>query len=467
MRKAFGSFACLLAFAALHCSEPASAATARDFFPVCAASPDSAGQTLIVDLSGAPRGSYNNIAAALKAAKPGDKISLMSGDYGGFVLDGKNSAFITIEAAPGQTPKFTSIAIGWREGASRWRIRGVTISRLSVGTWPNGSFVHAPLVDIRNSDNIELEHNSIFSQAGEFAWRQEINAPSTMPTPASGIAVDQSSCISLKQNHIFNVFNAIQIGGDQVGDHGKYFAVTDNVIDDFAGDGIDHSASHVRILRNRITNSHDICQNKCVHTDGIQGWNWHNQPGQVDTDVIIDSNVIIAQTKPNLVLASDDLHGITIFDGMWDGMQISNNLVITSTWHGITAYGVNNLAIINNTVAGTNAKRRTWIAYNPRKNAPPGTTYHGVIIRNNVALDLPREGLPGVEVDHNFRVSDTGDFADNFVKFDPNHFAYDLHPTKMSDAKGEGSAEKAPAVDMEGKPRGPKIDIGAYAFSSN
>jgi parallel beta-helix repeat protein len=239
------------------------------------------------------------------------------------------------------------------------------------------------------------------------------------------------------------------------------------LIDDFAGDGIDHSASHIRILRNRITNGHDICQDKCVHNDGIQGWNWHNQPGQTDTDVVIDSNVIIAQTKPNLVLAADDLHGITIFDGSWDGMQISNNLVITSTWHGISAYGVNNLTLINNTVAGTNAKRRTWIAYNPRKGAPPGTEYHGVIIRNNVALDLPREGLSGVEVDHNFRVSGTGDFADDFVKFDPDHFAYDLHPTKRSGARGEGSGEGAPATDIEGKPRGPKVDIGAYAFSPN
>jgi hypothetical protein len=468
MKKALGSFV-FLTLAALYHSEPASAATAHDFFPMCAGPAVATGQTLIVDPSGTQRNSYKNIAVALKAAKPGDKISLMSGEYGAVALDGKNSDFITIEAAPGQTPKFTNIAVGWRGGASRWLIRGLTVSGVSIGQYRNGSFMHTPLADMRNSDNIIFEHNNLFSQQGEFAWQQEIGAPPTLATVSTGIQVDQSSCVSLAQNHIFNVFNAITIGGDQVGDRGKYFAVTDNLIDDFAGDGIDHSASHVRILRNRITNGHDVCQNKCIHTDGIQGWNWHNQAGQVDTDVLIDSNVIIAQTKPNLVLPSDDLHGITIFDGFWDGVQISNNLVITSTWHGITAYGVNNLTVINNTVAGTNAKRRAWIAYNPRKNAPPGTTYQGVIIRNNVALDLPQErSLPGGAVlDHNFRVGSVDDFADNFVKFDPSHFVYDLHPTKRSDARGEGSAEKAPAMDMEGKPRGPKIDIGAYAFPSN
>jgi len=468
MKKAFGSLA-LLAFAIVCHSGASSAATAHDFFPVCAAPTSATGQTLVVDPSGAQKSSYNNIAAALKVAKPGDKISLMSGDYGGLLLDGKNSGFITIEAAPGQTPKFTGIGIGWQGGASHWRISGVTVSNTSGGQYQNGSFKHDPVVNITNSDNLIFEHNTLFSRPGEFAWQQEIGAPSTLATVSSGIEADQSSCISLIQNHIFNVFNAIMIGGDQVGDHGKYFAVTDNLIDDFAGDGIDHSASHVRILRNRITNSHDICQNKCIHTDGIQGWNWHNKPGQVDTDVVIDSNMIIAQTKPNLVLASDDLHGITIFDGFWDGMQISNNLVITSTWHGISAYGVNNLTIINNTVAGTNPKRRTWIAYNPRKGAPPGTEYHGVVIRNNVALDLPGgRGLPpGIEVDHNFRVSGTGDFADDFVKFDPEHFVYDLHPTKRSDARGEGSGEGAPATDIEGKPRDSKVDIGAYTFAPN
>jgi hypothetical protein len=444
------------------------AASAHDFFPACTALTNAAGQTLIVDPSGKTEKSYIGIAAALKVAKPGDKISLMSGDYGALSLDGKNSDFITLEAAPGQTPKFNNIAIGQHGSASHWRVTGVTVSGVSAGRYQNGSFSHAALATISNSDNIIFEKNEIFSQSGEFPWQDEINAPAGLATVSSGIGADQSSCISLVQNHLFNVFNAIMIGGDQVGDHGKYFAVTDNIIDDFAGDGIDHSASHVRILRNRITNSHDICETRCIHTDGIQGWNWHNRPGQVDTDVLIDSNAIIVQTKPNVVLVAPDLHGITIFDGYWDGVQISNNLVITSTWHGITANRVDNLSILNNTIAGTNPKRRTWIAYGPDKNDPPNKIYH-VIIRNNVALSLPPEGSPkrGVEMDHNLRVDTPEDFADDFVKFDPTHFAYDMHPSKGSDARGKGFVENAPTTDIEGKPRGPQVDIGAYKFQSN
>jgi hypothetical protein len=180
--------------------------------------------------------------------------------------------------------------------------------------------------------------------------------------------------------------------------------------------------------------------------------------------------VIIAQTKPGLAWPADDLHGITIFDGRWDGMQISNNLIVTDTWHGITVNRAINTSIINNTVAPTNPKRDTWISFGVDKNDPPDMRYN-FVIRNNVAASISvgkREAaLPGVVVDSNLKLRYADDFADNFVKFDPEHFAYDLHPTKRSDARGEGSAEGAPAVDIEGQPRKGKMDIGAYAYPGN
>ena len=51
------------------------------------------GQTLIVDPSGSQKnGPYPTIVAAQKFAKPGDKINLMTGDYGEVTLDGRNIA---------------------------------------------------------------------------------------------------------------------------------------------------------------------------------------------------------------------------------------------------------------------------------------------------------------------------------------------------------------------------------------
>ena len=326
-----------LALLLLSCPAKSWAMTAHDFFPICAAPSGTAGQTLVVNPAGGRNGSYPTIAAAQKVAKPGDKIDLMTGDYGDVTITGMNQGdFITIEAAPGQTPRFTKLTIGAGYGkASRWRLTGLTVSALSGGKMANGTVNHAGLVNIIGGDNIIFERNTVQSQAGDFNWQSELTNPDA-PAVSSGIGADQVSCISLLDNRLSNLFNGIIIGGDQTDDRGKYFLVMGNTIDNFAGDGIDHSTSHLRILHNRITNGHDICENKCVHTDGIQGWNWHNKPGLVNTDVVIDSNVIIAQTKPGLAWPADDLHGITIFDGRWDGVQVVNNLIITDTWHGIT-----------------------------------------------------------------------------------------------------------------------------------
>ncbi len=325
---------------------------------------------------------------------------------------------------------------------------------------------------MNNSDNIIFERNNVLSQSGDFAWHSEYSIPVTGPSVSDGINSDQASCISIVDNRIINTFNGITIGGDQSGDHGKYLFIAENTIDDFAGDGIDHFGSHVRIEHNRITNGHDICENKCVHTDGIQGWNWHNRTGLVNTDVIIDGNVVIVQTKPGQILPADDLHGITIFDGAWDGLQISNNLIVTDTWHGITVARAKNASIVNNTIAPTNPSRRPWIKFYGNDKDPPETPYN-VIIRNNVApavlaVSQTRcRAYPGVTIDHKLNLNYTYDFADAFVKFDPEHFAYDLHPTKRSDVRGEGSSDGAPAADIEGTPRKGKIDIGAYSHQGN
>ena len=215
----------------------------------------------------------------------------------------------------------------------------------------------------------------------------------------------------------------MDFGGDQVGNHGQYFLVSGNNIDNFAGDGIDHYASHVRIEKNRITNGHDICNNTCVHNDGIQGWNYNHLP-VVNSDITIENNVIIAQITPNLVLPVDTLQGITIFDGKWNNVRIANNLVVTNALHGISLYGVDNAIIVNNTVAPTNPARGTWIMSHVGKGEPPGTP-HDVVVRNNVfpgRINLRAPQPQGLVSDHNLALATADDYRDAFVKFDPGTF---------------------------------------------
>lgn len=446
-----------------------------DFFPPCARLAAAAGRTLTVDPKARGADTFPNISAAIAAAKPGDTIALMSGDYGEFTLTGANaSGFITLMAAPGQAPRFSRLTIGTpRDRASRWRLSGLTVTGFSnAGKWPNGSIIHRGIVAIGNSDNIIFDGNTINSKPGQIAWKSEADAFAANETLSGGISVNQGSCISITNNRITNVFNAIMFGGDPNTDYGKYYVVSDNVIDDFAGDGIDHFGSHVRIERNLITNGHDICESKCVHMDGIQGWNWNNRPGLLNVDVVIDGNRIIAQTRPGLVLPAGTLQGITVFDGRWDGFQVFNNLVVATAWHGITIAGAKNLSIVNNTLANISSepRRTSWIKFAAYKNDPADTAYN-VVMRNNVApfqgTDRRDMAYGNVVIDHNLILKNPDEYEDNFVKFDPEKFAFDLHPTKRSDARGEGSPEGAPATDIEGNPRQAPIDIGAFAYRGN
>ncbi|MBN9554220.1 MAG: right-handed parallel beta-helix repeat-containing protein [Alphaproteobacteria bacterium] len=448
------------------------AKSASDYFPICSAPGAGSGRTLTVDPSSPRPGSYSDIASALKAAKPGDTISLMSGDYGELKLSGMNqSGFITIAAAPGQTPRFSKLSIGGYRPASHWRISGLTVSGFSnYGLYPNGWTMHKPLVTIGNSDNIIFERSTVQSQAGEYTWQPEIPGTASPTAVSQGVFATQSSCMSIVENKFSNVWSGVETGGDQVGNNGKYILVSGNIIDNYAGDGIDHYASHIRIEGNRITNGHNFCDNKCVHNDGIQGWNFNNRPGLLNTDIIISGNEIVGQTVPNLPLPADALQGITIFNGNWDGVHILNNVVVVNAWHGITVYGARNVSITNNTVAPQNPSRNTWITYGPAKDAPPAAP-GSVIIRNNVARNINTgkndPAQIGAVLDHNLTVRSANDFSDIFVKFDLNHFAFDLHPSLHSDTRGEGTSDGAPSTDIEGNPRGSKVDIGAYAYKES
>jgi len=452
-----------LAIATLVLATPAHSkdATLADYFPICTSAPTATVNKLVVDPNHRT-GSYSDINSAIRDAKPGDTIELMTGNYGALALSGINSGFISITAAPGQTPQFRKISIGGSKPASHWRLSGLTVSGMSPPS--NGKWTHDKLILVLDSDNIILENNTVFSAGADMNWAPEDPGAPVTDAPSDGISARQSRCITIADNKLKNIFNGIDFGGDQVGDRGKYYLVSGNSITDFAGDGIDHFASHSRIMRNRITDGHDICHHICIHNDGIQGWNYNNSSASVNSDVVIDSNQIIAQVTPNLTLPVIGLQGITIFNTKWDGVRITNNLVVTNTWHGISIYGVNNAAIINNTVVPTDPRYLIWIMVNNSKSDPPGFTYN-VIVRNNV---VPRvTGTPniGVTVDHNLFLKTPGEFSDAFVKFDPAKFAYDMRPSKRSPVIGKGAPEGGPTTDIEGRSRQGSSDIGAYIYS--
>ena len=98
---------------------------------------------------------------------PGDEILLMSGNYGDLWLNTyaaeiSNSAFITVQAAPGQTPVLTSLLVA---ATNNWVFNGLKVQSLQSAARSGNA-----LVEIKDAgaalptSNIVLENMSISSQ---------------------------------------------------------------------------------------------------------------------------------------------------------------------------------------------------------------------------------------------------------------------------------------------------------------
>jgi hypothetical protein len=350
---------------------------------------------------------------------------------------------------------------------------------------------------LASSNNIVFEDNIVESTSGAFPWKAETTNETAIDAsiaPSDGIIASQDYCVALNSNQIKNVFNGIYVGGDQVGTDGQNYMVADNTIDHFAGDGIDHSVTNIMIQGNHITNGLDICGLQCIHNDGIQGWNWDDKLGIVNKNVVIDSNYIQSQTVAKLALASTDLHGISIFDGFWENVSVTNNVVLTSSISGITIAGVNGLHIINNSVMnipinGVSQSLMYWMYSGMTWITAGGTTHEGgttsnVIVRNNIAPLIAATSAtsgncpitesfcshtanPYVEQDHNLSLVQTTYTAQNlFVTFDTSTAQYNLElkgTAATNPAIGTGSSSLMPTTDFLGNSRSPTSpDLAAY-----
>jgi parallel beta-helix repeat protein len=370
----------------------------------------------------------------------GDQIMLLSGDHGSLSLNNAaNSDFISIQAAPGQTPVLRGITM---YGGAHWAFNGLTIQNLNNGNYTFG---------VRYAgDDFIFTNGTVLSQPDVSAWTQADWRQKALYQGVNG----QGNCIAITNNTIRNVGFAVGVGGSNV-------LVRGNTIDHFGDDGIDFAQgtgtgtiSNVEISRNTITNNLNIGDSN--HNDGIQGWVLNGTTG---TNVLIDGNLVINQTDPTLPWAGT-MQGISEFDGAWDGIQISNNVVIAAAYHGISLYGAHNATIINNTVFGnyvaTNGDvNETWIGvFNNKDSSPPVN----LVVRNNISSMYSLVGT-GVTSDHN--VLTTNPQA-NFVQFNRATFQYDLRPAPGCVQLGYGSTQLAPAYDITGAQRVPPITAGAY-----
>jgi Right handed beta helix region len=423
-----------------------------------------------------PAAVVGQTAGALVAAnrgapiRGGDTVYLMSGDHGVVTLQGANGDFITITAAPGQTPVLRQLKIS---GASKWVFRGLTFESLNTDPVPIVAREYYGVKEyflvslLPLHDNIVLDHNHFLSAPDVGGW----TIGDWVKNRVSGIKDYKGSCIALTNNTIENIGFGIQTQSS------SKVLIQGNVIDHFADDGIDYASNELLIANNRVTNS--IEDGDGEHRDAMQGEPVPSDP--VVTDVTIRDNTVIRVLDPSLRFPGY-LQGIDTFDGVWRNVKVTGNVVITDALHGISYYGTHGLEISNNLLLGDNGKMLpcghitfdeclqktviTDVSMTPRivaHSGKDGTPSSDVLITRNITTGVGVEPVTvGAQVTDNlcptgnrnclfgFPVNGVmlwlgkpGRYAggnvmsdsrpsDLFVAFDPAHLKYDLHRRKSS-----------------------------------
>lgn len=382
----------------------------------------------------------------------GDLIYLMTGNHGSVTLWGpayKNTSFIFLQPAPGQKPVLNSLALS---NCARWVVRGLSFENPSVVT------DRKPLLLAQNASQLIIDSNKFCSQPDVSKWTPQDWAKSSATYAIYTNTVDNST---ISRNTISNVENGIALSGSSL-------LATNNTIDYFVNDGIQFTSSNTIISNNRITNHYGKWSNG-YHHDGMQGWTAWNEDRTCN--VTIDSNVVLASTGVHRAIPAvptgdgdDYMHGISIFDGKWSNVTVTNNVVAAASYHGITMTGVSNSRILNNTVVQQAPSYKTWLKV-------AGDSVN-VNVRNNIAhsFSLPEKG---VRFDSNVAFSSNWQDwqkgipvvkpENTFVKWQPKTATFDFQLATKSPAVGAGNKSDYAKFDILYRQRNAaKVDLGAY-----
>jgi hypothetical protein len=435
--------------------------------------------------------------------QPGDTIRLMSGNYGDIVIGDYlqqvvNPSFVTVEAAPGQTPVFSTLYI---RSTNKWVFKGIKVQSL-FGTNNNKQ----ALVNVTDqgaalpTSDIILQNMEISTADSTDGWTKEQWVAQgrigyrEVGSPGDGTnGVPYTTCVSMTGSHIWKVRWGVHFMGNNS-------ILSHNEIDHFGDDGIDYAANNISITHNYIHDNFDIGDGN--HEDVAQGQNGpllRGIPYNHFSNILIDSNLAIRQTDPKLAFATY-LQGIDAFDEEWTNVTVTNNVIVTSACWGIVFSSVHNGKIINNTVVADGlipqpGNCKPLVALGDKTHEGPSSSDN--IIRNNIANGLsiydpdpnmtmdhniclgingkcqivsyengkPNWGVykPGMHGDHN--IIDGRGAIGMFVNFDPAKFVYDLRLRPEAPAIGAGNSTGAPPIDISGAPRGGRVDVGAYQHS--
>ncbi len=238
-------------------------------------------------------------------------------------------------------------------------IDGAAIYCASNSFWGDGS-------------DVKFKNMTIMSAADSSDW----DAATWVERADSGVAFRGVQRSEMVDSTILNVATGIALTDDCSDSY-----ITNNTIQGYRVDGARIISNNIYFADNEILDCYKVDDN---HDDGIQSYTYVDGTVGIGTikNVIIRNNMIVGTTNPGHPLAGSP-QGIGCFDGFFENWTIENNLIISSTYHGISLYGARNSAILNNTVIdlNTNDAPVPWIMIHDHKD---GRTSNNNIIANNI-----------------------------------------------------------------------------------
>jgi hypothetical protein len=374
---------------------------------------------------------YFNAAELNKATvKPGDTVKLLSGEHGSISFQGPayvNSQTITVEAAIDATPVISQFNV---KHMQRWTFRGITFrcpesinARFMLF---RGVMVYDVLVDQCRFQSIEDANkwtdDDWASRCAQYGlWLSGANFKATA-------------------NQFYAVENCIYVEGTDI-------EVDRNQGEWFLNDGIEHAASRLKITRNRFVDQYNLDAND-FHHDGIQGWTLNNL---TNSEILIEGNFIARSTGRYEAIppVSDAVfQGISIFDGHFQDVTITNNVVMATASHAIALYGCVDSKISNNTVIyqGVTPNKPCWIGVFVGKPKWGSIEPSNIKLSKNIAPTYATNSSRGVELESNFSFKAPNkpwntsftivDPVKTFVKFETDKAVFDLRVQPDSPAAG-------------------------------
>lgn len=323
----------------------------------------------------------------LRLLRAGDSLLLYSGNHGSPSISGDKAGTVSILAAPGQTPQLARLAL---TQGKNWRIKGLTISP-SFGSKPYPGTI-VTLGQGGPVSAIALEDCFVYAKLESSKWKI-----AEWLAVNNGILVGRAGeGVTLRNNHVHNTRFAIILRATKSLCEG-------NLVTNFSGDGI-------QILRDDVTAQWNVIKNAYAnaaagdanHDDGIQCFVPTRKGGALKR-VKIRGNLIVSREDDAQPLPGD-LQGIGFFDGPLIGFEVSENVVLTTHWHGISLVDAQTCRIRRNVVFSRwkTPVSRPWIMLGGKRGVARGN-----LVQDNYAHSFKLKADPLVVSKNNRTVDAT------------------------------------------------------------